>query len=616
MVIPPVLQHAIYKTQLILSIKPLRIFLEKGHAQKIEIREVFHLGTYELIPNKWGKTYFNFIEAALPTLKKVLNNGEIQQLKNVNYLVPPNGVFIFIPGFLRPLLAFNLHNLPDFSQPGWISHITGPSGLKRMSKSGLLTSPIESMFTSKDYFSTKFQQNMAEKRLTDGISFSFEEKTLYAPYLRDEDPRLANTRGGMLLFPIRSVLQEGLALDFYQTTDGWPEILLKDQSYYTVHPLFFLGILTTIRKNYLPWINNFKQNELLFELAKSKISLLHAMTNSLTEEEILRSQTLGEHTFLAKDFTFLNQIEKTEQYNLSLQAKGIDPAAFWKQYSNLWQQQESPTFKKLNKILSDIDQEIQLSSFNKQALFSGTDLLFIALNNHYLNKSFFTYLIESLEKNNFLLFSLSIDYNIHHIFPQEVLEPAFTIDKNYSYLTGTLFEYNNQFLDPEKTQNKSPVVFLILAALYQRSFFRKKLTPKEAIEEFSTLPPKKIYKLFISTKALLLNFLEHIIKTKLRTKHLCQVSLANGLLLLNTAHTDSDTLFRLINNGIPLITQFRCDIDGHFSPKELDYFFTHLIPLTSLPYGRDLATKESYFYLKGNTLFVHERQTNKTYVLY
>lgn len=175
------LKDGVIKTAAIKSIVPLKYFLEKGMTK--------------ILLDLFNSKYLKIIEKYSNILSNALTPDEIKQLKEIDFEVPEEATLIFLPGFPRPILSFNIHSIPDFSKPGWVFHSIGGEGLKMVSVDGVLKAPIEQLFQEKRYFTNK--DTNFEKRILDGISFNFQDH---------EHARSYGFSGGFFIFPMKNAL--------------------------------------------------------------------------------------------------------------------------------------------------------------------------------------------------------------------------------------------------------------------------------------------------------------------------------------------------------------------------------------------------------------------------
>lgn len=260
------LRECAIKTAALKSIVPLRYFLEKGLGEKSWIKNWLD----ELIPSKIGKKYLETIEQYLPELLKALSEEEIEQVKNIRFAVPEGSILIFISGLKRPVLGFNLNCLPHFQFSGWVFHAIPGENLAQVVKTGNLSSPLEIILEKKNYFSPRFWLDQSTKRLTDGISFAFQNYEKYQNYVKD--PYDLAKIGGFFILPLTDTLERDFILDFANTIDGYPEIVLRDKAYLNADASLIKDALVAVQKKYPVWLKKYSKTKDFFEMCCEKSS--------------------------------------------------------------------------------------------------------------------------------------------------------------------------------------------------------------------------------------------------------------------------------------------------------------------------------------------------------
>ncbi|MBI4146548.1 hypothetical protein HY489_04380, partial [Candidatus Woesearchaeota archaeon] len=150
------------KTAIIKSFPELKYFLEKGLALQVRTSSFGRL-------NKIGRKFQELIDARRNELKQSLTDDDIQQLLNLREIVPAGCTMLFLPGFVQPILSFNIDRVPLFDS-GWLFHATPGDNLTRIASSGFIEAPLSVIRMKKNYFSTRFASDSSARRLTDGIS--------------------------------------------------------------------------------------------------------------------------------------------------------------------------------------------------------------------------------------------------------------------------------------------------------------------------------------------------------------------------------------------------------------------------------------------------------------
>jgi hypothetical protein len=270
-----VLNDSAAKTEFIKSFPAIKFLLEKEFAKHGLFSDILH--------QKLINQYKSTINSFKADLTKRLSEEEFFQLRGITFEVPAGAVLVFIgdsDDFSAPLLAFNIKNMPDLSKKGWLFHAT--RNLERISKDGLLRSPISSILEKKRYYTDV--DSAIGKRITDGISFAFQDYKKYMSYAGNRD-NVKKYAGGFFIFMLPSVLKEGLILDFANTVDGYPEVCLRDIQHLAGGDIQAEGNVLAIFMKTInrcqDAIDNFDKELRLFEITRKNMELLQKIVEAL-----------------------------------------------------------------------------------------------------------------------------------------------------------------------------------------------------------------------------------------------------------------------------------------------------------------------------------------------
>lgn len=609
-------REGVIKTAVIKSIMPLRYFLEKGMAKRIERKEkVYLVGEYTY--NNFGRKFHEILDKYRAELLKVLSPTDLEQLKNIDYEVPEESTLLFISGFMRPVLAFNIHSFPYFISRGWVSHAIPGENLEKVSKSGLLTGPLEMVFEKKRYFTEK--KSALSKRLTDGISFSFQEFRKYQAYMSNIGPRGERKPiGGMFFFLMKNVLADGLIFDFANTIDGWPEIVLRDETYLKNRANFVAEMLFPIEHAYPEWIGRYDDFKAFFKECKQNIELLQQIEQSLNSEEIMSTKAIGKEVIFAKDFKFLDMIEHSERTKKEVGKE------FYERMNKAYEKDRSGReYNDLYDQFSKKHREIEEEHFKEQALFRGEGYFYERLADVYLCKDILQNLIKFVIEDNFFEFSLLAGSRYVGItYGEKWLVPPlarFARGEAPLFLNGTIFQQGLDYFNfPAMEGNIFSGICLTLTLMKEKpNLFASKgaYSAKDYIDVMKKMSPRETRKIFVKAQAELIKALEIIIKRVFRTHVPCVIDVRKGILLVNKANQDEATIRRLVEHGATVFSEFSTDINGSFIREEIDFFVKNVLQPSDLPRGREYADERSYFYLKDNKLVTHLRKSNREVVV-
>jgi len=608
------LKEGAIKTAVVKSVVSLRYFLEKGITEKIKM-DLGYFNNYA--HNKIGKKYHQLIEENSAMLSKVLSQKDLEQLKNIDYKVPKDGTLLFLPGFKKPILAYNIDSFPYFTSRGWVSHAIPGENLHKVGKSRLLTSPLEMVYKKKKYFTEK--EGDLSKRLTDGISFSFQEFMKYQVYMYNVSKgEIKKPTGGMFFFPMKSVLAEGLIFDFADTMDGWPEIILRDEAYLNNRADLIVKMLSSINY-YSMWLDNFNDTSIFFKECKINFKFLQELKASLKTKEMIQIKKFGKEILFAENFKHLALLEEVNLANKSLGKEFIQKMKVACEKNN-----NSSECKRLVNEYEEKRREVNANHLKNQALFKGKGYFYERLSNLYLSKETLQDLIKFITEDNFLQFSflqfsLLITHQKVNMFSNEnaFVPPLarFAAEKKPLHLNGTIFQTGLNYLNYPAIQGSTfSNICLTLTFMKQNpSLFISKGTysTKDYVDVMKKMSPRKVKKIFSRSKAELIQAMEIIIKRVYRSHVPCVIDVKKGVLLVNESNKDEDTIRRLANQSVTIFTQFSNDANSHFTKKEIEFFMKNILQPLDLPIGRKYSREAGYFYLKGNKLMVHSRRSNR-----
>ncbi len=610
-------REGVIKTAMIKSVVPLRYFLEKGMARRIEREKDWFSDKYRY--NKHGQKFHEIIDNYSAELSKVFSQSDLEQLKNVDYEVPEGSTLLFLPGFVRPILAYNIHSFPYFTSRGWVSHAIPGENLEKVGKNGLLTAPLEIVLEKKSYFSEKFKEDPNAKRLTDGISFSFQEFMKYQAYMRNVSKGgKRKLTGGMFFFSMKNVLAEGLIFDFARTIDGWPEIVLRDEAYLENRADLVADMLSPIGRAYPEWLDRYNDARVFFNECKKNIKLLQKTEQSLKRKEVMRTKTVRKEVLFAKNFELLDMIEQGNRAHKAMGKKFM--GRMKKAYED---NSEGKEYKSLYERFDNKRREIEDEHFKGQALFRGEGYFYKRLAEIDLSKEILQDLIRFVVEDNFFQFSLLAGSRYVGIMHQEkgLVPPLARFARGEAplFFNGTIFQQGLDYLNfPAIRGNIFPGICLTLTLMKEKpSLFASKGTysAKDYVGVMSKMSPREVRKIFVKARAELIKAMEIIVKRVFRTHVPCVIDVRKGVLLVNKANRDEATIRRLVKHGAAVFAEFGHDINGSFNGEEIDFFVKNVLQPTDLPTGAKYAREQSYFYLKGNKLVAHLRRSNRDAVV-
>ncbi len=538
------IREGIIKTAHLKSVTSLGILLEK---KMKKYRSWSGLG------KKVAEVYLNTLDKNKEYLLKVLTTEDFEQLKKITFPVPEGSVLLFLPTFFVPILAFNLQNLPAFDKPGWVFHATPGENLARLSQTGLLQTPLETVIEKKHVYSFRFWEHSAfPQRLIDGISFSFQDFLKYQDYLsgQEQSRKAAGKAGGFFIFPIRNVLQPGFILDFRKTMDGLPEVDLRDVAYHQYNPRLVRDCLLALREKIPRMLKVLDDAQLLFQEAKQEISFFQKLYDTIGKEDSVftRVDERGV-TFYYYDTTHIGDPEK------------------------IFGTKTEPFFRNFVRYISVLYKDMVASMIT------------------FLTKDFF---FEFL-----LLVAFGFAYQKERLLPPLA---RFAAKEEPFGLDDTIFKVGMDFFNEERLDDKGPFftagcVILSMMKREQDKVFRGKgYSTLNYLEEINKFDQQRLRKVLKQTMNDLIHALDVIVKKRYRSSKPCVVDITKGVLFLNSSFVDDDVLKRLVADGVPVFTQFSSH-DRIFSTGELDFFFKAVLPLKSFPRTLEKSLWQSYLYL-------------------
>ncbi len=560
------IRDGIIKTAHVKSISALKTYLEKGIG-KYQSNKSYNI-SYNINRNILDK-FGTLIETNREQLRKVLLQEEIEQLKKIAFRVPEESVLLFLPGFELPVIVYNLKSLPDFSLPGWVFHALGEYNLSKVSKTGTLESPLETIIQKKHYYSFKFWLNEKyPQRLTDGISFSFQEYIKYQEYIKSrvQDPNRSDTPGGFFIFPLKNVLQPGLILDFRKTMDQGSEVCLRDLAYAKYNPQLVRNCLVALREDIPKWIDSFEEKWILFQEAKKNFIFFQELYESMSADDKLDIE--------------VNEMKKEV----------------------IFSKYKGPSSEKKVIFTKQGDFYIKMKYFLR-SVYEKEDLLcFIKL---IKSNSLFEFVLAT--SGQFLQYDMKK--------PNRILPPITRFPPNQKPfgLEDTIFKFGIDFFNEGQlangtgyTTNFSASCIILTFMKQQPNIFmsRPRWSTSDYLAEINKLEPNKLKKLFQSTCNELIMALDLIVKRRYRSEHPCDVDISKGVLFFNKWFSDKDTLDRLIQKKITIFAQFGVgrigDTTGTFIQDQLDFFFKSVLPLNNF-------TKKGRFF-SGSYLYIDSKQ--------
>ncbi len=187
------------------------------------------------------------------------------------------------------------------------------------------------------------------------------------------------------------------------------------------------------------------------------------------------------------------------------------------------------------------------------------------------------------------------------------------------FFNGTIFQQGLDYLNtPAMRGNIFPGICLTLTLMKEKpNLFASKGTysAKDYIEVMKKMSPREVRKIFVKARAELIKAMEIIIQRVFRTHVPCVIDVRKGILLVNKANQNEETIRRLVGYGAPVFAEFSFDVNGSFFREEIEFFVKNVLQPMDLPAGVKYANEQSYFYLKGDQLVAHLRRSNRDVVV-
>lgn len=217
-------------------------------------------------------------------------------------------------------------------------------------------------------------------------------------------------------------------------------------------------------------------------------------------------------------------------------------------------------------------------------------------------------------ENNFLYFSLLLNYNAVFILPfDDNIRPVmatFSSGQTPAELSGTIFQHINSYFHEEESIKRGssiPGQMLVLALMKQHPEISLHGNIPDYISFMKKMTPEQIKKLFELTRAEILKVLDVLINRKFGT---CRVKIKSGILFLNRAYSDFETLYLLANNGLTIFSNFPNDY-VFFDHEKLDFFLNEVLLLKPLQIPRHHFQQKYYYFLGDNRIIGHNRETGQ-----
>lgn len=221
----------------------LNKYIERGKIQTELLKSIpYFKYWYEKTPNvlykvgifgdawTWSTSSSKLLEAMHKEAHKlytVFTEEELEKLLRVRS-IPPRATILIFEQLRIPIVAYNLEYLPQNVQ-GWVSHSMPGENLEIIAREESICYNIEVLRRRKTIVSYRYEIDPAEKRIREGVSLAYQSIGKYLSYATSIGNRI---RGGTWVFSITSVLTGNLILDFRDTVDGIPEIVLRTKNYY------------------------------------------------------------------------------------------------------------------------------------------------------------------------------------------------------------------------------------------------------------------------------------------------------------------------------------------------------------------------------------------------
>ncbi|MBI4146864.1 hypothetical protein HY489_06025 [Candidatus Woesearchaeota archaeon] len=354
--------------------------------------------------------------------------------------------------------------------------------------------------------------------------------------------------GGFFLFPFKSVLSKDLLLDTdsIDNYEGAREVLLKHKSYLQGSPKLIARLLVLAQYHYPAWLKDYDFTKVFFEEAKSHIEELKKLS---AFNRFLRHKVGSKWHF---DFKLPNGEEQT-----IISGQGL-----------------------FYEMLSKIDLESK-GELEKLANFAA--------------------------ENNFLFFSLYLNFRRVSIYPSDgAFTPILATFKQSQAplaLSGTIFQQQNTYLWEEKAV-ESPNLgaqLLTLTLMKNQPNISQYGDARDYIAVMKKMSPVKVKQLFELTRTEIIKLLDSMVNQRFAD---CKVDVTRGVLFLNTAYTNIDTLNALVKLGVPIFCNFSNN-GVFFINWELEFFIDQVLQPVKLNLPESYFVQKNQFYLKGDLVVMY-----------
>ncbi|MBT6762205.1 hypothetical protein HOA92_04145 [archaeon] len=551
------------KTAYIKSIPMFKYFLEKGRAEQFHKKAYFfdnhHCLGYNFSWNTFTNTkniaseWIDMLKNNQDHLRKVLSEKDFDQLCNIYFKVPKGTILIFNSSSKFPALCMNPDKIPSFATPGFVSHYFPGGNTKKLFKDGVIASPLDTLIRKKKYFSDKQSSADFSRRVTDGISFGYQEHQRSSAYIKDENRKV----GGLLLFPIMSTIDKGHMLDFAGTMDQFPELCLRDARHGSTEIIDIIKNLLWIRKNYLGWIAKFKPYKKAFEYA---VSHHEELMNIFGTNEIKIS------TDKADGIHFYDNYKETNAFYI-----GSDP---FSKAIYLASKKNNLNIKQLLKLAKE--------------------------------KNFFQFsLVINYTSDNITYFDNQLipkRYRGQAKLRQELEGTSFVKGLDMYYATNK--PYRNYYLILQHI-HKNP---LIWQGIGHR---RSPIQPEGYLELCKKMNPKHVRDLFVEALSSIKKDLNVLLKRTTDPKNsVASINLSKGILLLNGGFTQTELFSIIQRKRIPTIAYLANDHNMHFTKKQLDEVTSKMLKVNMIAGINQTAYSDQCYFTKhnGHLVYVNRRK--------
>jgi hypothetical protein len=615
------IKEGIEKTAFIKSFPSLNYFLERGLLNKGQ---------------RFVITYRKTIDAFNLDLRAKLTEEDIKQLRNINYAVPAGSALIFVRGFERPALGFNLDKIPDFSRPGWLFHATQLDGIKHIIKDGEIRSPLETVYSKKNIFSTKFwNDTRIIKRISDGVSLAFQDIEKYHGYVRFAGADVRLPTGGFFIFPIKDVLKEDLILDFEDTIDSFPEIDLRDKSYKEHSPEIIKNAVYILRKTFPEWLSKFEENKRQFSQAKKEVETLINI-RKITEtgrEKSIEIKRKGEkyrgltgkkfETLVSDEVLYAKRFEYPDHMDIRKNTQESLGSLFLDRMTAAYDKDpKSEEFLTISDIYREKEDEIEWNFFKEQAEVSAKGELYVeTLGGGILPKWKIDSAVKAVQEDDFFSFSIlnllagGLGGDEKEMTPELKHFPSTDTPE---YFEGTIFAQDIRYYVEGEGNFGTHVLVL---TLMKEKAGSKADDPIKYLTQLKKMKPKDLNKLFKRAAAQLIKALPKIVENRYRThkKTPCTIQADKGVLFLDQDFNDPETMMKAAEKKVPMITAIpyeRTENASNGRIKEIVIFVKESLGLKDLPISREIYNQEGYLYTSSGKLILHKRRDGSEEKIY